>query len=345
MKYLLMILLIGLFIIPVQATEPTAPTVPEEASVYMPENTESFSEGLWYVIRKGIELVNPQLHKVMGLCLSLVALALLVSITGNFTQEKANATDLAGCISAAVLLLSPSGSLIDLGIETVRQIGDYGKLLLPVLTTALAAQGGVNTSAALYAGTSIFSAILSSLLHTVLVPLIYVYLCISVVISAFPNDYLQNIRSFIKWIMTWTLKIILYVFTGYISITGVIGGGVDASAIKAAKLTLSGVIPVVGSIISDASEAILVGAGLVKNGIGVYGLLAVLSIIIGPFIKFGIQYLLLKVTGAICKTFGTSKISGLIQDFSSIMGFLLGMIGTNGLLLLISIVCYMKGGV
>ena len=56
MKYLLMILLIGLFIIPVQATEPTAPTVPEEASVYMPENTESFSE-------KGILRTNEEFNR------------------------------------------------------------------------------------------------------------------------------------------------------------------------------------------------------------------------------------------------------------------------------------------
>ena len=126
-------------------------------------------------------------------------------------------------------------------------------------------------------------------------------------------------------------------------ITGVIAGSADAATLKATKLTISGMVPVVGGILADASESVLVGAGLMKNAAGVYGLLAILSVCIGPFLKIGVQYLLLKLTAAICSVFDVKNSSKLVQDFSGTMGLLLGMTGSVCLLMMISIICFLKG--
>ena len=166
-------------------------------------------------------------------------------------------------------------------------------------------------------------------------------LCIA--FRAIGEDVLKNLRDFVKWLVTWSIKTILYIFTGYLGITGVVSGTTDAATLKAAKLTISGAVPVVGNIISDASESILVGVGVVKSTVGIYGLLVVAALWIGPFFKIGIQYLLLKFTAAICGAIGTKESVGLVSDFSGIMGFLVAMTGTVCVLLLVSIVCFLKG--
>ena len=143
--------------------------------------------------------------------------------------------------------------------------------------------------------------------------------------------------------MTWFLKIILYIFTGYMGITGVVSGTVDAAAVKATKLTISGMVPVVGGILSDASEAVIVGAGVMKSAAGVYGLLAMIAIWISPFLQIGLQYLLLKATAAVCAAFGEKRVTELVQCFSSAMGLLLAMTAVVCVLLMISTVCFMKG--
>jgi stage III sporulation protein AE len=216
-------------------------------------------------------------------------------------------------------------------------------MLLPVMTAAMAAQGGVTGSAALYTGTAIFDAVLCSLISRLLIPMIYIFLVLAVANSALGEDLLKKLRDFLKWLVSWCLKTVLYVFTGYIGITGVVSGATDQAALKATKLTISGMVPVVGGILSDASEAILVGAGVVKSAVGVYGLLAIAAIAIGPFLRIGVQYLLLKLTAAVCGVFGNKRITELIVDFSAAMGLLLAMTGTVCLLLLISTVCFLKG--
>ena len=150
-------------------------------------------------------------------------------------------------------------------------------------------------------------------------------------------------QKFLKWLMTWSLKTILYVFTGYLGITGVVNGSADALAVKAAKIAISGAVPVVGSLISDASETILVSAGIMKNAAGIYGIFATLSILMGPFLRVGAQYLMLKLTAGLSSVFGVKEASGLIEDFSGAMGFLFAITGTICILLFLSTVCFMKG--
>ena len=96
-------------------------------------------------------------------------------------------------------------------------------------------------------------------------------------------------------------------------------------------------------ILSDASEAVLVSAGLVRNSVGIYGCLAVCAMVLGPFLQIGIHYLLLKTTGAFCQVIGGGREAGLIEDFSTAMGLLLAMTGAMGLMLLISVVCFLRG--
>lgn len=321
----------------------TAPTVPDSGQAYMPEDTQSFAEGIWYVIKSAISQLQPSLTEAAGVCFSLISVILIVSVLRNLSGSTTHTADLVAAITVAAVLIQPANSLIQLGIDTINEISEYGKLLLPVMTAAMAASGGVTASAALYTGTVFFGSVLSSLVSKLLIPLIYVYIILCISCSAVGEQMLKNLRAFVKWLMTWCLKIILYIFTGYIGITGVVSGNADASALKATKLTISGVVPVVGNIISDASEAILVSAGVLKNSVGIYGLLAIAAMWIGPFLQIGCQYLLLKITAAVTGVFGGKETVGIIKDFSWIMGFLLAMTGTVCLLLLISIVCFLKG--
>jgi stage III sporulation protein AE len=185
--------------------------------------------------------------------------------------------------------------------------------------------------------------ILTNGISVLLIPMIYVYLALSTAAAATGEKMLDSLGDFVQWLTSWSLKIILYVFTGYMSITGVVSGSVDATALKAAKLTMSGFVPVVGGILSDASDAVILGAGVMKNSVGVAGLIALIAIWIAPFLKIGTMYLCLKVTAALCEAFEVPKVNGLLKRYSTAMGLLLGMTAAICILLLVSVVCFMKG--
>lgn len=344
-KLLIILLFLPLLVTEVKGLEIEAPTVPESAMDFMPSSPDNFAEGLMEVLRDALLHFSPALKEAAGVCICAIAAVLVTSVVQAFPGVSTKVVNLAGGVAVAAVLLDTSHSMIRLAADTVVEISQYGKLLLPVMTTAMAAQGGVSASATLYAGTAFFDSILSSLIARVLTPFVYIFLALGVAHSAIGEEILKNLRDSIKGFMTWGLKTILYIFTGYISIAGVVSGSTDAAMLKAAKLTISGAVPVVGGILSDASEAVLVSAGTIKNAVGIYGMFAILAIWLGPFLKIGAQYLLLKGTGTICSAFGSKEINSVIQDFSTAMGFLLAMTGALCLMLMISLVCFLRGSV
>lgn len=342
-RILILIMWILVLLTPVSAMEFTAPNAPASAQEYMPADVDTFGDGLWHIIKTGIAKLQPNIADSLEVCVSLVSIVLLVSLLRGFDGAPKQITELVSSLLIGAILLKPSNVLIGMGVSTVKELSEYGKLLLPVMTAATAAQGGVSASTALYLGTAFFNSFLTSIISNIIVPMIYIYLCLCVVNSAVGEDALKKLRDFVKWLMSWTLKIVIYIFTGYMSITGVVSGTADAAAIKATKLAISGFIPVVGGVISDASETVVLSAGVMKNAAGVYGLLAILSVWIGPFLQIGVQCILLKITAAVCSIFGAKQPVDLIQSVSTGMSFVLAMTGTICLMLLISTVCFMKG--
>lgn len=344
MRRLVIIILILLTLpVSVNAMEFTAPEAPIEAEKYMPEESGSFGEDLWHVIKSGIADLQPSVVSAVRICLSLVAITVLISMLQTMSGTAKNVVHLSGTISIGLMLIEPSNALVELGVQTIEELNEYGKLLLPVMTAAMAAQGGVSTASSLYTVAAFFNTLLTTAITKLLVPILYIYIVLSVANNAIGNDIIQRLQKAVNNLMVWGLKAALYLFSGFITITGVVSGAADASAVKAARLVISGTVPVVGKIISDASETILVSAGIMKNAVGIYGIIAIAAILIGPFLRIGVQYLILKMTAAICSVFDAGKPTALIRDFSGMMGFLLAATGTVCLLLLISTVCFMKG--
>jgi len=342
-KLMTLILITGLLSFKVHAAEFSPPSAPVEIEQYMPDESVSFGNDLWYIIKSVLREIAPDFSDAMTVCASVAAILLLVSVLKTFTGETKNTVSLAGVIALSVLLLTPSKALIQLGANTIESINEYNKLLLPVMTAALAAQGGTATAAALYAGTVVLDTILTAAITGIILPMLYGYIALGIASAAIDEPILKNLLELIKWLITWLLKISIYIFTGYMAITGVISGTVDSATVKATKVAISNAVPVVGKIISDASETILVGTGILKNSAGVYGALVILAIWIVPFLKIALQYLLLKLTTGICSLYADKKSLSVVEHISSSMGFVLAMTGTICILLLISLICFMKG--
>lgn len=338
---MLIFLLIWLAV-PASALEYSPPVVPETGQDTMPENTDSFGEGLLELASTALSRMVPELKNAAGIGGKILCIALLVSVLGQLSGTSKAVCELAGNLGISTALMGSAGAMITLGLETVDEITAYGKLLLPVLTGAMAAQGGIGTSAVLYAGTAIFNAILSNCIASVLIPGVRLYLAVAMVSSITGEDLLKRLADGIRGGSIWILKTLLMVFTTYLGITGVVSGTTDAAALKAAKVTISSVVPVVGGILSEASEAVLVSAGVAKNSAGIYGILAVLAISLQPFARLLAHYLVLKLTAAICAILGSKGNTALVDAFSAAMGILLAITAGCCIMVLISTVCFLR---
>ena len=121
------------------------------------------------------------------------------------------------------------------------------------------------------------------------------------------------------------------------TLSGGVTGSADALSAQLARSAIATAVPVVGGIISDAADTVLAGAGVMRQSIGVVGTLTILATCILPFLKLGVQYLLLKLSAFFAATVAPTPLVKLVDSLSTAFGLVLGMTGAAALLLLISV--------
>ena len=320
---------------------------PEGAKELLPGMSPSapgdLSGSMGSLLTEGLSRSGGFLREAARTAASMLAVALLCSMVTQLEGNRAkDAVLLAGTLAIALLGVGGFRSMVALGRETLAELRSFSLLLLPALSAATAASGGIASGGAVYAASIVVSDILNTLIDKLLIPLLYAFLAVSTANAAMREQNFTMLRDLIKRLLTSGLKLTVFAFTAYVGLSGVISGAGDAAAVRAAKLALSTAVPVVGGMISDASETVLVSARMLKNGAGLFGMVAVLATCLLPLIRLGVQHLVLKLTAALCATVTEKPLSGMIDSVSDALGFLMAMTAAAGFMLLISCVAFLK---
>ena len=110
---------------------------------------------------------------------------------------------------------------------------------------------------------------------------------------------LDKFQSVLTSGFKWIVGIVFTVFAGFLSIQGITAGRFDSVSIKATKFAIKSYIPIVGSYIADGMDFLVLGSVLVKNTVGLVGVLIVFVTIISPVLSILIIKLGLQFSGAI----------------------------------------------
>ena len=320
--------------------------VPDSAKEWMgelsPDEAVDFPEAVGSIFESALLESGPIWRTAARLMLRVLLIVVLCQRTMTLTEEQGNrAVALAGALAITACCGSDFSALMGLGREALDEISSFSNLLMPVMAAALAASGGAVSASGLYTVTALFSNFLIRVCNTVFLPMLYAFLALAMVDAALRQDRLKGLQSLLGWGISTGLKAMMYIYTGFMALTGILSGSADAATLKAAKLTLSSVIPVVGGIISDAAETVLSSAGLLKSTIGTFGMLAVLGAFVTPFLRIGISYLSFKLTAALSAVLGSVH-GRLLEGFTSAMGYLLAMTGSATLMSLLACCCFLK---
>jgi stage III sporulation protein AE len=248
---------------------------------------------------------------------------------------------LIGALAITVGAASDVKTLLGLGEQVMEQINNFSAVLLPVLASATAASGAVSGAGAFYALTVFFSDALIRVCKTCLFPLAYCQIALAASDSALGESRLKKLRDLLGWFISIGLKALLGGFTAFISVTGILSGASDSLVMKTAKLSLSAFVPVVGGILSDASDTLFAGAEVLKSAVGTCGMLALLGIYVLPFLTIAASFISYKVMSALASVLGSEQ-SSLLEAISGTAGYVLAMVSSCVFISLLSCCCFMK---
>ncbi len=273
---------------------------------------------------------------------ALLAVALLYGLSrgmGEGLRETGLCPErLAACGAVCAVSVGDVTALMGLGEATLERMDAFSKLLLPTVTAACAATGQAASAAARQGAVLTFLSLLLTLTRSLILPLIYGCIAACVASAALGNDGLKRVAGVLRWAAVTALSLLLTGFVLSLSVTAAVGGSADAMTRKTAKAALSGMVPVVGGILSDAAETVAAGAGMLKGTVGVVGLLTVLAICAGPFLQLGVHYLVYKTVAALTATVEGGAVAELIDAMAGAFALILAMTAGGGMMLYVALI-------
>lgn len=303
---------------------------------------DSFSAGAAAVLEGGMGELGGVVRRGLKSGILLLGVALLCSFAETVREDLGGGgldpVRLAGTAAVTTLAVADIHTLMGLGRATLEELDTFSKLLLPTVTAAGAAAGRPAAAVARQGAVLLFLGLLLTLADRLALPLIYAYVVACAAHAALENEGLKRLAGLLKWTATGLLSLLLTAFVFYLSVTGAVAGSADAMAQKAAKTAISGMIPVVGGILSDAAETVAAGAGVVKGTVGVLGLLAVLAVCLVPFLRLGVHYLVYKGAATLTATVINGPVAGLVDAIGSAFALMLGLVGGGGMILYIALI-------
>lgn len=282
------------------------------------------------------------LHEILRQGVRSAALLILVSLICGAAEGLADSAGetaaryvpFCGVLASSALATGDLRTLIGLGTETVEELGVLSKLLMPALAASMAAGGYVTTAGVWQVTTLAVCSALNETVLRLLLPLIYCYLAASAAGAVLDEGRLDLLADGVKALVSAGLKLTTVVFTSYLAIAGVLTGSADRTAVKAAKVMIAGAVPIVGGVLSDATESVLSAAGTLRGTVGAIGVFMILSLCLTPLLRLGVQYLLYKAAAFAAGLAGTKALSGFLDRLGGAFALLFAMTAACAMILL-----------
>lgn len=238
--------------------------------------------------------------------------------------------------------MSNFADIINLAKTTIQNLVGFSYSLLPILLTLMMTTGSIASASVIQPVILFLITFIGNIITTFLLPLILIGTALSIVSKVSDKVQIDKLSKYFKTSVVWVLGIVLTIFVGVLSLEGSLTSSVDGITAKTAKAAVSNFIPVVGKILGDAVDTVIGCSNVLKNAVGVVGVIVVIGICILPIIKLTILTITYYIASAVCQPIADSKIISLLSGMGDTFKVLLAMLISVSVMLIIGITLVIK---
>lgn len=220
--------------------------------------------------------------------------------------------------------------------ENLQKLMNFMEVLGPVYFLAVGMARGSMTSVAFYQLILVLIFLVELLILNFLLPAVKIYFIVKVIGEFSPEIPLSKFAEFLEMIVNWSLKTLTASIIGINVIQGLLMPAIDS--VKRSVLLKSGeAIPMIGDLIGGSTEIVLGTAVLIKNGIGVVGMIICLIVCLPPLVQMGVTALMYQLVSAVAQPISDKRMVNCIGSVADGSKMLLKITATIGILFLLTI--------
>ena len=186
------------------------------------------------------------------------------------------------------------------------------------------------------------SAGIGNFINNIAIPIVLVSTALGIVSKISNKVQIDRLAKRLKSSTIWIIGVILTLFVTLVSVDGTLSSSVDAVTSKTAKAAVSNLIPVVGKILGDAVDSVIGCSSILKNAVGIVGVIIILAISIGPIIKLLLFMAIYYIGAAICEPIADEKVVKLLDTMGDTFKILLGLMFSMSTMIIIGTTLIVK---
>lgn len=260
----------------------------------------------------------------------IIAIAVLYSmVNASHSGKNKSLNDVIHfvCYSAVVVIVVVwLSKLLATTTNTLGNVKVQMELIFPMLLTILTALSG-NVSVSVYQpAMAMLSGTVISVFVNVLMP-IFTFMLVFIIISNLTTNIKFNkFADFFSSCFKWIMGIVLMLFSSFVSIQGIMAGSIDTISIKTAKYTIKSAVPIIGGFLSDGVSLIMVSSVLIKNAVGVGGLILLFGSVLMPIVKIIVFSFLMKLASSILEPIADNRITSFVSSIAKAIQMLVALL-------------------
>ena len=266
-------------------------------------------------------IVKAQLQREQKAMFQVVLLGLLAAVFSNFTavfgDGKTGETSF--YITYMLLLALLIKSFGSMGVELKELLENFIlflKALMPSYFLAVTASSGSATAMIFYEAVLFLIYVIQVVFLKGIVPAIYVLALVELVNYLHSEDFLSKMAELLQTLIEWSLKSCMAVVLGMQLIQNMIGPAMDSLKRDIIGKTAAS-IPGIGNAINGVTEVALGTAVIIRNGIGVVGIIILVCIGIRPVIRLALLAFLYKLLAAVVQPVSDKRMTGALSTIGN----------------------------
>lgn len=273
--------------------------------------------GLWGEVWR---LLFSYLGGQKQLAVQILLIALFSAVCTNFIRvfENSQIADISFYMMyllIGTLLIGAFAEMQSLTVNTLKSLFQFVTLLLPAYVVTIVFSAGSISALGFYELTFLSVHILQLLFIKMVLPLIQIYVVFLFFNQLTQEDLFSQASEFLKTLLEWILKTTTAILVGLQTIQCLVAPAVDTLKNSTAHRIVKA-LPGVGGLMDSAAETIAGSALVIKNAVGVAGMIAVLLICLLPFLKLGLSVLLFRLLCALLQPISEKRMVDCIRSFS-----------------------------
>lgn len=278
--------------------------------------------------------------KLLGLLLMLTLFSIILQ-TMQTAFERSAVSKIAYFVVYIVLIYIALNSFylaFSYAKDAIDTMSSFMIALLPLVLGLMATFGNVITVSFFHPIVIFLINLSGVLISKFILPLLFLSALLLIVSSLNDNYKVTHLANLFKTVSLGVLGALLTIFLGVMSVQGTASAIQDGVAMKTAKFITGNFIPIVGRTFTDAADTILSASLLLKNAIGIVGVVVIVFLALFPAIKIFAIALTYKIAAAVLQPIGDGPIITTLNTISKYIVYILACLLAVTLMFFLTIV-------